>query len=337
MELVFHKFTDRAVAEAWKSMETPSMSPFLHYDYLGYVYRFIRRFKPYRPRVACVEEDGEIMMMLAILISIDGSYCKLMGDIQGCGCADAVWKPSLVMQRRTELARFFFANIRRKIKLHRIREDSPLLAALPEDRAVLVHTAPCVSIRLQGSASEHIGGLSRSVRQNIRTAYNRMERDGIKYRAVFYDSSKPLSDTLWKQIMELYFIRLFGKYKRRKARLFFQRWRQRYKYFHLKHDTLSLRRLDNAFHAVLFDGERIMAFLDGLETLDGSILSVPRLAINPDYAFYSPGYVLLVELIRHMDSGCRLREIDLSRGDERYKTDMGGRVYFTRDYNLKKI
>lgn len=337
MKLEYRRFTDPAVVSAWKSMETPGMSPFLHYDYMHYVYRCTILTKPYRPRVACIFEGEKPLMLLALMGSLDGRYWKLLGDIQGCDRTDALWEPSLTHEERIRVAAFFFGSVRKKIKLHRIEDGSPLLDALPQDRVYYKNVEPYVRIPVPDDVDEHISGLSSSVRQNIRTAFNRLRRDGIEVRLEVFDEANPVSDVVWKKIMDLYFARLFSKYKSDRVRSPFARLRQRFMYYHVKHDTLSLHRLPNSWHAVLWHGDRIVAFMNGLLTHDGQVVSVPRLAIDSQYGFYSPGYVLTVEVLRYIAAHPTLRELDLSRGDEKYKLDMGGLLYSGSDFDLRAV
>lgn len=336
LRLLFLKWSDPRVEPAWKSMETGGMNPFLHYDYLRYTQRFTRRIKPlYRHRIACVMAGEEILMLVPLKGSFDRKYWKMLGDIQGCDRCDALWKPSLSPEERTELARFFFAAIPQKLQPHRIQCDSPMLAAIPQERVTKEVTKVYLRIPVPDDPDVLLKSLSSSVRQNIRTAYNRMKRDGIEYRFEVFDAAHPLSDEIWGKIMDLYFDRVFTKYRSEKVQSRFARRRMRRIYYKFKHDTLSLHYLPNSWHAVLWNGDRIMAFMNGLTTHDGSSVSVPRLAIDAEYHFYSPGYVLVTEAIRYIAAHPTLRELDLSRGDEKYKFDMGGQTYTTTDLDLK--
>ena len=50
---------------------------------------------------------------------------------------------------------------------------------------------------------------------------------------------------------------------------------------------------------------------------------VPKLAISSDYSHYSPGYILIAESIKEMFKR-GIVDMDLCRGDEEYKTKVGG-------------
>lgn len=332
MKLVFRSFSCRAVRDAWKSMETPDMSPYLYYEYMRYVERSTRLFRLYFPCVACVEDKGEICMLIPMMKSFFGYY-KMLGDIQGCGRCDALWRPEATPEERTEYTEFFFRTIRNKCKLNRIHEDSPLARESVSGRIQSTHAIPYVEIDVPNDVQSYLKKLSPSVQQNIRTAYNRTRRDGIGFELVVFDKDHPITDSMWKEIMDVYIERLFSKYKKKKVRHMFRKAYETIKYRYFKHDTLSLRRLANSFHAVLMDGEEIMAFMSGFYTYDRKSVTIPRLAINDKYHFYSPGMLLSLETLRYL-SGTDVGKLDLSRGDEKYKRDLGGVVYYTRDMVL---
>ncbi len=64
----------------------------------------------------------------------------------------------------------------------------------------------------------------------------------------------------------------------------------------------------------------------------GGRLYIPRLAINSDFSFYSPGMVLIRELVDYTVRSPELSTIDLSRGDEKYKYAVGGEEYCTVEF-----
>ena len=338
LHIAFLKWNDPRVESAWKSMETPEMSPFLHFDYLRYTYHYTRRIKPlYRPRVACVFHNDEIVMLAALKGSFNRKYWRMLGDIQGCDETNALWKIGLTPEEKNLVTRFFYDAVPEKLQLRRIQADSPLLSCIPEGRLAGRAEKTYVRIPVPEDPDELLGSLSSSVRQNIRTAYNRMRRDGVDYRLEVFDAAHPVSDEVWGKIMDLYFDRLFSQYKSEKIHSWFSKRRMRRRYYKLKHDTLSLHYLLNSFIAVLWNGDRVMAFMNGLTTYDRTRVSIPRLAIDAGYRFYSPGYVLITEVIRYIAAHPTLKELDLSRGDERYKLDMGGQVYSTADIELKAV
>lgn len=54
----------------------------------------------------------------------------------------------------------------------------------------IVGSHECVDIFLESDYDSHFKQLSKSVRQNIRTAYNRMQKDGVDFDFHFYIGGK---------------------------------------------------------------------------------------------------------------------------------------------------
>lgn len=328
-------------------METPDLSPFLYYDYLRYVVETDFKCRPKQVTVALIKKDDNVCMLIP-LVQQARSPLRMLGDIQGCDIADALFAPGLSDKDKNEAAAFFLSQLKGTVSLNRLPEDSPLVtASLSLGGSVSETHVEYVRIPLEGDWEMHLKRLSKSVRQNIRTAYNRMNRDGIQWRLCVYDENTPMDDIVWKRIMDAYFGRLLAKYKRgvfspeTKGGIIIQtvkflhfRFIKKFNIYHLKHDTFSLRKLPNAFHAVLYADDRIMAFFSGLYTHDKTRLCIPRLAFNEAFRFYSPGYILLSEVLQKFYSEGRLQVLDLCRGDEQYKFDLGGETYFTKNLTL---
>ena len=61
---------------------------------------------------------------------------------------------------------------------------------------------------------------------------------------------------------------------------------------------------------------------------------IPRLSINDDFLKYSPGIVLINETAKKLAENKNIDNLDLSKGDEKYKLSMGGEVYYTMDFGI---
>ena len=142
-----------------------------------------------------------------------------------------------------------------------------------------------------------------------------------------------MPERLWKQLQSVYAKSLCTQYSDNASNLHGLKTRIAVSW---KHDSRSLRHNDNSYLAVLKTGDKVMAFLAGFKTHAGDRIVVPRLAIDATYRFYSPGYVLLSETIKHLQQQGIVTTLDLSRGDERYKTDFGGQLYYIKDFVVEK-
>ena len=110
------------------------------------------------------------------------------------------------------------------------------------------------------------------------------------------------------------------------------------KRFYLQHLDFSTRALmtnKNAMHCILYIGDQIGAFCSGY--IDKGKYVVPRLSIDDRFARYSPGYVLINEVIKMFSNDTLVHTIDLSEGAEKYKIDLGGRVYQKIDFELTRM
>ena len=334
MELEITKKIDSPrLKEAWKKMEQArGVSSFLYYDYMRFIWQQEKRFSAYTPVVACVMEGDEYLMLIPLKWDMFKRRYKMLGDIMGCGHADALFNEKSCLQERQQCVAFFYSHIGHHLKLSRIPEDSLLLQAtgMPNDS---MQSVDLVRISFNDGVDALIKSLSRNGKESIRRAYNRMRRDGVEPELrIFKGNENSIDDETWKVIMQIYLDRLDAKHKRggkkgkgNRLYRFIYDWKNR----HLKHDTKSLRKLPNNLHAVLMHKGKVMAFCLCMMDHHGECLANPRLAINDEYTFYSPGYVLLTELMRYLEKETQCRLLDLSRGCEQYKMNLGGKVYRT--------
>lgn len=335
-KLIFKKF--QSLESVWKSMETPEMSPFLHYDYMRFIKTSVTWFKPFYTRIACVGPEGsdEILMICPMKLRIDGKYYTLLGDMQGCDIADVLWKQDLSEEEKEAIIRFFFDTIKDKMYLNRIPEDSFFAKGVPTDRISFTRDVEYVAIDRQATYEDYLQTLSKNMRHQINKTYNRLEREGVEQQLFIYEGDNRVPKELEKKINRMYITRLISRYnpEHEGSKL----WRAYYwiLFQYLKHDTRSFRKLPNSFLAVVMSGEKVMAFVSGFKTHDGKTVSMTRLAINEELDYYSPGRILMNELIKYIYAQTDIQVLDMSRGDERYKKDFGGRSYFIKDFVVEK-
>lgn len=171
------------------------------------------------------------------------------------------------------------------------------------------------AIRLS-SYQEYLSTLSKSTRQNIRTAYNRLNKDGKKMEFIMYGKEDATLDRALAQANEIYQKRR-GEWgvdgsasKIRTAKI-------------LKRDVVyqTMRKSEAAVLAVLEIDGSMSGFFIGYQFLDK--IYIPRLAIDSAFARYSPGILLILEYLKRTVPGHEFI-FDLGRGDENYKIILGG-------------
>lgn len=174
----------------------------------------------------------------------------------------------------------------------------------------------CVAIELSDSFDDYFSKLSKHQRQNVRTAFNKLQKESFSYRLVQYDRDNPIPSNIWRLCQRIYESRHETKGSQLKI------WidRQKNPYTHI------LRSVEGWRIYVLFHEEVPVAYMGGLLDQKQNCYYVPRLCINPDYSFYSPGIVLIAETIKLLIKEC-VKRVDLMLGDEPYKIAMGGKTH----------
>lgn len=325
-----------ALRNAWLEMEREgNISPFLYFDYVREIFRQTAWLNPaYIPMIYClVNEQGEICAIAPMKLNVGKRRWKLLGDIQGSG--EAGWlvrRDASEEEKRLMVGQLLAHFGKRKMQMRRVLTPSTLSAQL-EDKGGwrCVMPTECVRIDFGDDIDAHLKGLKSSVRQNIRTAYNRLNRDNKQYSLQIFDH-QTIDQATWDEMMDIYLKRLFDKYKQKKANNALKKRERYFFYRHFKHDTRSLRLLSNTWHAVLRIDGQLAAFMSGFVNHSGTEIVIPRLAIDATFSFYSPGYILICEALRTLADKTQVRTLGLSRGEEKYKYDLGGTAYQTLDF-----
>jgi CelD/BcsL family acetyltransferase involved in cellulose biosynthesis len=167
----------------------------------------------------------------------------------------------------------------------------------------------------------YYSSLSKNARQNLRTAYNRLNRDG---KVIEFKFNRHLTNGQFNEIMELYVKRHEQRYGINTGSV--KKWYLK----HTNYSSKSLRKHINAAHAMLYVDGELAGFMSGY--LKDKRWIIPRLSINSDYKFYSPGIILIDNVIKYMfENGLTI--LDLAKGDEPYKFQMGGEC--VKSYKFK--
>ena len=173
---------------------------------------------------------------------------------------------------------------------------------------------------------EYFNSLSKSNRQNIRTAYNKLTKDDKEYHLECLQGFS-INKTIIKQQIGIYNKRALEQRAKRRSII------TKFKQLYFNPITVACMRLDNAISFNFYINNRIAAFMIGFKTNFNSIV-IPRLAIDSEFAKYMPGKLLINEAIKYLVAHSDIRNIDLSRGDEKYKYDMGGKTHYNYDFEI---
>ncbi len=343
------------IKEYWKRLENGSdMTAYQKYDWYYHLNRqfLCGCYSPFNKAVYAVCFKNDVPLMIApmhlvtfgfsfkgfghgkglYLLGIDGftDYLNFIYDSFDGEAAELIIKE---LSNKYGVSRFYFNNILCDTRLDNYLKSKSICS--------FISSGVCVEIHKQNTFEQYRKSLSKSVRQNIRTAKNRSEKDGtdihceirsnltkadaeeffkiylsrseIKNRV---DSKGSVKDKILSFINSRYNLNL-------KKRL------KKYNYI-----TESLVSLVNNFIICIYSGDKKIGFIYGLKEQDGKI-RIMIVCFDEKYSRYSPcmqGFAYTFEQLYNSDE---FNGFDLTRGQEKYKYDLGGEEHFINNYRLE--
>lgn len=296
---------------------TPQVSPFLHpvaFDIsVKYFFPYYLRYSTY-PLFAVVSRGGEIIAIVPLLKS--GKSAQLLGNVNGFNECGFVFKDERDIPDILNLLKEHFTSVH----FSRISDWS----IISTHKGTKFTEKPNVAIHFGDDFDELFKSLSSSVRQNIRTAYNRLAKDEKTFSLDVYrggDKDIPISS-----IIDLYSKRHNQRYGLKIS------WLKNWFLKHLSFATRFYKHSPNALTFLLSINGQPAAFMSGLFEHDRLI--VPRLSIDNEFKRYSPGMILVCETIKYLISNTKIRVLDLSQGEEGYKYQLGGEKYLSYSFDV---
>lgn len=201
--------------------------------------------------------------------------------------------------------------------------DSKSKELLLNNKFVPILEVDNVIIRFDDYQS-HIKSLSKSTRQNLRTAENRLKKDEKNCRLIS-NYNGPIEHHIINGCIDIYFRRQKDKYGKDLLNQFMIKT--------INYSTLMMKKNKGCLMVLEIEG-KVAAFMFGYINQEKNSYEVPKLAVNDDYAFYSPGMVLINRTLEYFENKTTIRALDLCRGTEDYKLKMGGEIYKTYNYLL---
>lgn len=225
------------------------------------------------------------------------------------------------------------------IYMFNLREHTAMCEYLSNNNYRIDHVSTAVYVSILDTIEEYNNILSKSVRQNLRTAQNRIKKAGINYELVIKERlSDNVEDTkLAEQLLELHQKRVAIKNNkndikglRRLSRVLM------YAYFNRKElkfsiIKISMKMMDEAIIVMSVFDNKVVGYLFGLR--DGNSIRILQNCFDEDYKFYSPMFRGAYDFICVLCEESEIQEVDFTRGDEEYKYKLGGKEitlkYFT--------
>lgn len=192
-----------------------------------------------------------------------------------------------------------------------------------------------VAVKIPETYEDWFTSLSKSTKQNIRTAYNRLKTDAVKLKVFHYDGKIPLY--LNRKLMYLQRKRNLEKDGRSygfmtKLLCYIGSWLSL-----INPRCLMLSRSQQTFLTYITLNGKIASFVGGFKSNNGRFV-IPFLKYNSKFNRYSPGGLVINESIRKMRSlnSFNIQSYDLLTGNEPYKFTYGGLLYQNSNLVVEK-
>lgn len=186
----------------------------------------------------------------------------------------------------------------------------------------------CVHLNIPNNKEDYHKLLSKSSRQNLRTAVNRANRDGITFYYNFDDKNVNHEEFVrFRDIRVSDKVRKYHKGFITKAKLFLSKHLLKrgiytfVPYYPFVHDK-------NAKFITVKDSKGILCagFCYGHDIIHNRIVLM-AVSTNPEFYKYSPGVLGLYKYILNQIDLRNIEILDFTRGDEMYKFSLGGQEH----------
>ena len=333
MELIKYKWEDlRPVCETLYD-NNPYLSPYQEYSFLDRI-KDSTNIHNLREWVACknvfyVAKSGDnIIGVLPLVINKRNKEINILGYLCSVGHLDFLYKESISLQEFSAILdqiRSLYHNY--TLHLDRISQFSLTYKYLSQMGIEPKVPSTCVKIDF-GTYDEWLGSLSKSCKQNLRTANNRINRENKVLEVKTSIGEQPTEQMIVDNI-NLLSKRTIEHNK--KSSLLFPLMKLLKEKEPFTKALLESKRFIGA--NVYLDGN-VIAICNGVIANDGRAI-ITRLSIDTNYGVYCPGGIIINELIKAViASGKPINSIDLSRGDEKYKYTYGGHEHYNYEYNI---
>lgn len=205
----------------------------------------------------------------------------------------------------------------------------PLLTELPENEWI-IEKEESFNVMLPytfESFEEYFKTLSKSTRQNYRTAINRLRKDGKSFSFDFYENEIP--EIEMNNFLKDHKERLSNRYLNNRSAIVEKTLEpaRRLIYGKYRRDgiaALSMKKGNNQILAVMKIDNKNAAYYYGLisESSEMKRINFFRVCVNDtEFGFYSPGMILGMEIIKKYQAEFSI--YDFTKGDESYKYKFG--------------
>lgn len=217
-----------------------------------------------------------------------------------------------------------------------IRDGNIVNRIIEENGIIPVHETVSVQVKLPKIAEDYDKMLSKSTRQNLRTALNRMKRDSINYELEIIEGV--IDERLADDLIPIHLNRVLELNSHSTGTVNkISNWvrRRQLKHNETKNNIVnwSMKSFaDSVLILCRLDG-KIAGYLYGLKE-DRRVRILQNCFVD-EYKFYSPMFRGTYDFVMKEVKSARYECIDFTRGDEEYKYKLGGSEVRLYSYWIK--
>lgn len=341
--LVQYKWEDFELIKIWKKLYRGNnyIFPYSSREYNDNIFTY-KKVKPttlFQKDYFFVyyDDNNKTTPLMVIPLFIKKKCAYIFGEnIGGAGNLDFIYSQNItddqILSAFQELSGYFKGM---QLKLYKINQRSRLYKFFETNYAILSKKYSlikemdrvCVKIIFPDEYEPYFQNLSRNSKSNLHKAYNKSKKtDAEMHLEVIHG---PFEDKkLLSNLMKIYTKRESER-KHRKMD-FFPFIKHRY----FSPLTWAMRNMDSHYTFCLFLQHRPAAFMSGFLTNFNEIV-FPIVAMDSFFSHYAPGKLMISESIKYLQKNSQIRGLDLSRGDERYKLEMGGEKHYNYRFFLQ--
>lgn len=335
MEITIREKSFRSLKSIWQRLysDNASASPFASYEYA----RILRRAYAFElfwggvPRFFVFYKENCPIMIAPLVKRLGKNGFEYMGfGIRfGIVSEDFIYGDSLCEEDMEACLKLLFRETGHV--LFKYLSDSNLLYNTLKNRFSYPEKGNQINVmlKLPSTFDEYIASLTKNMQQSIRTKNNRLVKDGCDYRFEIFKGADVPKD-VYQQFLRLYSI----SYKRKNSGQSW--WRKvlfpiRVKYLHPH--AMAINGIESSLFAVLFINGNVAAAIGGYLQKNNYYFLYPRITYDDQFKRYSPGIKCLLETIKYLISN-NVRLLDSSIGDEAYKLNLNGEVYYQYGFDV---
>lgn len=324
-----YEFNSPVLKKIWIGLyqDNSYLFPFSSYEYNEQVYAYKKfKLKNYLQKdyFLVYSEKEEPLILLPLTVKHNEIF--LFGDdISGCDNLDLVYQKSVNYDSFARMLQELSLQFPQKIlRFYKINERSRFYQFISENqeqlenqfRLKIEEDRVCVKVLFSKDYETYFSTLSRNCKSNLKKAYNKAAKTDANMNLQVVKG--PIGDgQLLSEMMHVYAHR---ESERKHRKLDFPCYVKN-RYFSVL--SWAAQNMKSQYTFCLFLQNTLAAFMSGFETNFGEIV-FPRVAMNSQFSKYAPGKLMISESVKWLQRNTDINGLDLSRGDERYKYEMGG-------------